>query len=209
MTNADLLKHTIVFEGLDGAGTTTQRNKLISYLESMGKNVFLTNEPTGNMIGRLIRDVLQKRYKTTDEALALLYAADRDDHLYNPEYGMTKHIEDGDIVICDRYFYSSFAYQGVTLDWDFIAKVNQFPHPEVLIYIDTPTSECINRIEKRGEEKELFEKAEFLQKVEQGYAKIFSTLPQFVHFIKIDGTLTQDAIFEEILSFLNKINFFG
>lgn len=205
----DLLKHTIVFEGLDGAGTTTQRNKLIKYLEEKGKKVFLTNEPTGNMIGRLIRDILQKKYRTTDKALALLYAADRDDHLYNPEYGIKKHIEDGEYVICDRYFYSSFAYQGVTLDWSFIAKLNTFPHPEVLIYIDTPTQECINRIEKRGEEKELFEKAEFLQKVEQGYNKIFSTLPDDVRFIKIDGTLSQDAIFEKILVYLVAINFFG
>ena len=202
MKELNILPRTIVFEGLDGAGTTTQRNKLVAYLKEKNFPLFETCEPTNNMIGRLIRDILQKKYTTTPSALALLYSADREDHLYNKTYGLLTQIEEGKYVIQDRYFYSSFAYQGVNLAWEKIAEINHFPHPEYVIYIETPAQECMARIEKRGEAKELFEKAEFLKKVAINYEKIFSTLPKAVKFLKIDGSLTAEAIFEEILKFL-------
>ena len=203
MKELKILPNTIVFEGLDGAGTTTQRNKLVSYLKEKKVPLFETCEPTNNMIGRLIRDILQKKYTTTPSALALLYSADRDDHLYNNDYGLLTQIEKGNYIIQDRYFYSSFAYQGVNLAWEKIEEINSFPHPEYVIYIETSEQVCMDRIEKRGEAKELFEKAEFLKKVAINYEKIFSTLPKEVKFLKIDCSLSVEAIFEEILKFLN------
>lgn len=110
----------IVFEGLDGAGTTTQMKLLGKVYEDRKRKVFITHEPTDNAIGKVVRSALRKEFSTTASSLALLYASDRDDHLYNSEYGMEKYLEDGYTVISDRYFYSSIAYQGVELDFDYV-----------------------------------------------------------------------------------------
>ena len=125
-----ILKSFIVFEGLDGAGTTTQIKNLARYYEFNKRQYCITNEPTSNPIGVLVRSVLQKKVVTTPDALALLYAADRSDHLYNPSYGITRMLEEGKIVMSDRYFYSSIAYQSVECDPSLIRTINSFPSPE-------------------------------------------------------------------------------
>lgn len=196
----------IVFEGLDGAGTTTQMKILGKEYEERGKKVFVTHEPTDNPIGRIVRSALRKEFSTTPSALALLYASDRDDHLYNKEYGIDKYKNEGYNVISDRYFYSSIAYQGVECDYNYILSLNsRFPHADVIIYIDTPVEDSMRRIEKRGEEKELFEKSEYLKKVRDNYTSLFSSLPDGVKLIKIDGTKTIESISKEIISFLESL----
>ena len=122
-----ILKSFIVFEGLDGAGTTTQIRNLAKYYEFNKREYTITREPTSNPIGELVRKVLQKKVETTPEALAFLYAADRSDHLYNPSYGIARLIEEGRIVMSDRYFYSSIAYQSVECDPSLIRTINSFP----------------------------------------------------------------------------------
>lgn len=197
----------IVFEGLDGAGTTTQMKILGEKYSLRGRNVFLTHEPTDNPIGRKVRDCLKKKFVTTPSALALLYASDRDDHLYNPLYGINRHLLDGDIVISDRYFYSSLAYQAVECSYEYIKSINtHFRDADVIIYVDTPVEECMARIEKRGEEKELFEKEEYLRSVSENYKKAFSELPSSVKMITVDGRLSIDGISEKIESELVRLN---
>ena len=194
----------IVFEGLDGAGTTTQIKRLAKKLEDYDKKVFLTHEPTDNPIGRLVRDVLQHKVKTTSGALALLYASDRDDHLKNPEYGIERKLEEGSIVLSDRYFYSSIAYQGVDLDLDFVKSINPFPHAEYLIFIDTSVESCMRRIEKRGEDKELFDHAEFLKKVRSNYLSQLEYLPKETKLLVLDGELSIDELENRIWDFIKK-----
>ena len=194
----NILDSFIVFEGLDGAGTTTQMHALARYYEFNRRKYTITNEPTSNPIGRMVRDVLQKRIQTTPEALAFLYAADRDDHLYNPSYGIVRILEEGSIVISDRYFYSSIAYQSVECDPDFINLINDFPSPRFIIYVDTPVDECLRRIEKRGGEKELFDRYDFLSEVRKNYEKAFSSLPDGVHLIRIDGSGSAAEVESEI-----------
>ena len=201
-----ILRSFIVLEGLDGAGTTTQLHALARYYEFNRRRYAITNEPTSNPIGELVRKVLQKRVRTTPEALALLYAADRDDHLYNSAYGITHMLEEGAVVISDRYLYSSIAYQGVECDKDFIRFINRFPSPEVIIYIDTPVEECLRRIEKRGEEKELFDRAEFLSAVRRNYEEAFSELPDGVHLIRIDGMGSPETVEKEIRKALSALS---
>lgn len=197
----------IVFEGLDGAGTTTQMHILKDKLENRNIKVFMTHEPTDNPIGRVVRAALQKKFRTTSRALALLYASDRDDHLFNSEYGIEKNLEEGTTVICDRYFYSSIAYQGVDLSCDFIAGINApFPHADYIIFVDTPVEDCMERIEKRGEEKELFEREDYLRKVRENYLKEFSSLPEGVNLITIDGHLSIEEITAEIEKELKAFN---
>jgi dTMP kinase len=202
----NILNNFIVLEGLDGAGTTTQLKKLKIELEKLGKNVYTTNEPTSRPIGKLVRTVLSGDFKTTDLALARLYSADRDDHLFNTEDGVLMQVNNNKIVISDRYFYSSLAYQGVNCDFDKVVELNaDFPHPQILIYIQTPTEECVSRIDRRGEKKEIFEKLDFLTKVNDNYNKVLESLPEGVNLVKVDGTKSIDEITAIMLEEVRKI----
>ncbi len=202
----DILRSFIVFEGLDGAGTTTQIRNLARYYEFNSREYYITNEPTSNPIGELVRKVLQKKVVTTPEALALLYAADRNDHLYNPSYGIVRLLEEGRIVLSDRYFYSSIAYQSVECDKTLIRTINDFPAPEFLIFIDTPVEDCMRRIEKRGEEKELFDRAEFLTAVRKNYLEELEKLPEGVNLLVVDGRASIEDTEKEIRKYLSSFS---
>lgn len=198
-----MLKNMIVIEGLDGAGTTTQMKLLAQKLENLGKNVYQTHEPTDNPVGRLIRSVLQKKVTLPPLALAYLYASDREDHLYNKEYGVINHLEKGEIVISDRYFYSSIAYQSVECDKEQVKNINaRFPSPEYLIFVDTPAENCLGRIEKRGEEKELFDKFDFLSIVRKNYLAQLENINKETKCLIVDGLLSIDEISSEIFMWL-------
>ena len=200
------IKSFIVFEGLDGAGTTTQLRRLASFYASHGRKAFITFEPTDNPIGALVRDILRNKAKTTPEALALLYAADRDDHLYNPDYGLIRKAVNGEIVVSDRYLYSSIAYQSVQCDYSWVKYINQFPEPEAVIFIDTPVDVCMDRMDKRGSERELFEKASYLEKVRENYLKLFSSLTPDVSLLTVDGRKSEDEVENEIRGFLSALS---
>jgi dTMP kinase len=193
-----VLTNFVVFEGLDGAGTTTQMQLLAEYCDRSDRPCRPTFEPTDKPIGRLVRSVLQKQLVTTPLALAMLYAADREDHLHNPVYGLVHDLEQGKLVISDRYLYSSLAYQGVECEFAKIASLNEFPAPEYVFFIDTPVQECLRRIDGRGSETELFEKQEFLERVKENYERIFSSLSQDVHLVRIDGLLGKEEIAKRI-----------
>lgn len=201
-----VLQNFIVFEGLDGAGTTTQMKLLAETCDRQERSCHATFEPTSNSIGRLVRSVLQKQVVTTPLALAMLYAADREDHLNNPVSGIIGKLEAGQLVICDRYLYSSLAYQSVECGFDRIEQLNQYPSPQFIFYIDTPVHVCMERIERRGNEKELFEKRDFLLKVRSNYERIFSALPEGVRFVRLDGTLSREDIAEQVVAALRKEN---
>ena len=202
---ANILKNFVVIEGLDGAGTTTQLKQINLELSKKGYSTHSTFEPTDRPIGRIVRDVLAKRFNTTPLTLAKLYATDREDHLYNSEDGVIHHLEKGEIVISDRYFYSSLAYQGVECEYEVVKQLNTYPHPQVLIFIDTPVEECVNRINSRGKEKDIFEHNSFLEKVSDNYQKILRELPQDVNLIRIDGSLSVNEITQIIITSLLKI----
>ena len=201
-----ILKSFIVFEGLDGAGTTTQIRNLAKYYEFNKREYTITREPTSNPIGELVRKVLQKKVETTPEALAFLYAADRSDHLYNPSYGIARLLEEGRIVMSDRYFYSSIAYQSVECDPSLIRTINSFPSPEFLIFIDTPVEDCMRRIDKRGEEKELFDRAEFLTAVRKNYLAELERLPEGVNLLVVDGRKSIEDTEKEIRMYLSSFS---
>ncbi|MEW5814514.1 MAG: dTMP kinase, partial [Spirochaetota bacterium] len=97
-----ILKGFIVFEGLDGSGTTTQVRLLSEKLTEKGIPVWTTCEPTDRFIGKNIRKVLRGEEKIEPPALALLFAADRYDHIYNPSDGIITHIDKAEWVLCDR-----------------------------------------------------------------------------------------------------------
>ena len=193
-----------VLEGLDGAGTTTQLKNLEKALTEKGIKVHSTCEPTKYETGKFLRQVLSGEVKVPQSTVAYLFAADRDNHLNNPEYGIISHLNAGEIVISDRYLFSSLAYQSIGFEYKRIVELNsQFPLPEYVIYIDTPVSDCISRIDSRGQAKEIYEKSEYQKKVHENYEKVFSVLPAGCKLLRIDGAGTREEIFQAIWSQLN------
>ena len=197
---ADVLKRFWVLEGLDGAGTTTQLKNLEKYMVEKGIPVFRTAEPTIYESGLLIRRVLSGQFKVPQSTTAYLFAADRDNHLNNPEYGIRAHLAKGETVISDRYLFSSLAYQSIGFDFDEVQKLNSaFPYPELVLYVDTPVEDCISRIDSRGAEKEIYEKLDYQTKVHDNYERIFSYLPKGCRLIRVDGRLSRDEIFKTLI----------
>ena len=197
------IKNFIVLEGLDGCGTTTQTALLVKKLEESGIQCASTNEPTVGSIGRFIRSVLQKKESVDPFTLALLFSADRNEHVYGKN-GIIEQTEAGKKVICDRYFFSSLAYQSLFIDYDTVAELNRFyPLPEYLFYIDLSPEECQKRMETRGEAAELFERLELQKKIEANYKKTLSILTgTAMKTAVIDGRGSKQDIHSQICRIL-------
>jgi dTMP kinase len=196
-----ILKNFIVFEGLDGAGTTTQSKLLEGYV----KNSFLTCEPTGGDFGRMIRKILQKDVKASPLSLAYLFAADRAEHLYGDD-GIVKKCDEGKTVISDRYFFSSLAYQSLDVAFEKVLEINRdFPLPEILFFIDTPIAVCQDRIKKRSAKIEIFEDDILQEQILSNYKKgILNFEGQGMKTYYLKGELPVEKLFEEEKSILER-----
>lgn len=152
----------IVFEGIDGAGKSTQIGMLKEWLEANGIEVELMVEPTDSEVGKLIRKILQRPDATTDriqKTLGLLFAADRMLIMDNLE-------DEKKVIISDRSFISSLAYQEPA-DW--IGVLNKYAkEPDLLILLDLDVKTSVARIS--GEDT--FENEEFLAGVRQNYLEL-------------------------------------
>lgn len=189
----------IAFEGLDGSGSSTQSRLLAEKLEKNGHATLLTKEPTGDSpIGKLIREVLQHKWEASPEGLQLLFCADRAEHLKNE---IEPALKNGQIVITDRYLFSTIAYGALAVDdikW--LEDLNRhFRLPDITFLFQLDPQICIERIQGRGSEFELFEKQEKLEKILENYQKIANDYPSF--YI-IDATKDIEEIAEEIWSFI-------
>ncbi|MBQ8396523.1 MAG: dTMP kinase, partial [Oscillospiraceae bacterium] len=151
----------IVIEGLDGSGKGTQIVMLAEYLKANGIQYALTAEPTEHATGGLVRDTLCGLTKRTPAELAGLFLSDRIAHCSNPVYGMKNLLEKGINVICDRYYYSSFAYQGMDTDLEWCMRANMdcpdVLKPDVCIFLDVPPAVCDERISKGRAAREIYE----------------------------------------------------
>ena len=165
----------------------------------------LTCEPTDSSIGKLIRQVLRGDVEITPRSLAFLFAADRDNHLYNSINGMKSAVTHGKIVVSDRYFFSSLAYQSSGTPYNEVESINNvFPFPEIVIYIETPPEICINRIENR-KDRDNFETLAFQEKVYNSYEKASHEMPENSHLIRFDGTLEISVLEKKIFSAISQI----
>lgn len=166
-----ILKNFIVFEGIDGSGTTTQINLL---KEKLGEKCVKTAEPTSGETGLFLRKILKGEIKTDPKTQAFLFAADRCEHLYG-ENGVIKNTEDGKIVVSDRYLFSSLAYQSVSCGEELPQLLNQtFPLPEILFFFEINPEISLERVNERGETKEIFEKIEYQKNTALWYNKIIT-----------------------------------
>lgn len=161
----------VVLEGLDGAGTTTQAQRLAAALRARGVEVELTNEPTNGPLGAVARQAIEGRLALDPVALALAFAADRADHVANPVNGIRAHLAAGRWVVSDRYVLSSLAYnRSEALSRAWIATINEHAlAPDLTIFLDVDPELCLERIAGRSAAEELFHSRERLLAVDRGY----------------------------------------
>ncbi|HOV14618.1 MAG TPA: dTMP kinase [Spirochaetota bacterium] len=197
----NILKNFIVFEGLDGAGTSTQSKLLTQKIP----NSVLTCEPTGSEIGKLIRKILKKELSVTPKTLALLFAADRNEHIFANNGGIFNDCKNGKTVICDRYLFSSFAYQGLSLSKEEIFDLNKdFILPEVLFFLNTPIEECEKRVDNRNLEKEIFEEINLQEKILSNYLESFKLFEKSgMKIFELDGSLPIETLLEKELEIIS------
>jgi dTMP kinase len=169
----------IAIEGLDGSGKSTQV-QLLSQRLGMTRSVHVTYEPTDGPIGVLIRMVLEHRVQVSATALAAMFAADRSDHLNQPRTGIVAHLRRDTDVITDRYYLSSFAYQGMSVDWSWIEQMHAYCiQPELICFVDVPVDTCLSRIERgRGGPADLFENREALTRARASHLVAIECLRQ-------------------------------
>ncbi|MDC7225905.1 MAG: dTMP kinase [Spirochaetales bacterium] len=195
-----ILKDFIVLEGLDGSGTTTQLKLLTEALLSHGSSVFSTCEPSPLPTGKIIRQVLEKEISVEAETLARMFSADRYEHLYGKSDGIIKHLKDGDVVITDRYLFSSLAYQSLGCDFDFVKQLNPYPLPEYLVYVDVTPETCRERMTGR-ELEELFDGDDIQMRIVSNYERGMAAFPESgMKLLRIDGHQGPDEICSEILA---------
>ncbi len=201
-----ILKNFWVFEGLDGAGTTTELNIISNYLMENGRAYISTCEPTDNEIGKLIRKILSGETIATQSTISKLFSADRDDHLTNPIYGIYKHLNDGKIVLSDRYLFSSLAYQSVNFDYEAVYELNKnFPLPEVTFFLDVPLDVCLKRITDRNKKFEIYERKDYLKSVIENYKKCINAFKENCNIIIINGNESIKSVSENILEVINEL----
>lgn len=192
----------LAFEGIDGSGKTTQAALLAERLRQEGIHCYTTMEPTGAPVGSLIRQILSGRIKTDNRVIAGLFVADRLDHLLNEVDGILAKINGGTTVITDRYYFSSYAYQGVDLPLEWVIKANEqssaILRPTLNIFIDLEPALALERIAENRFHQELFEKKSRLIQVREKYLEAFALLKDTEKYVIINGNQPQDKIAEAI-----------
>lgn len=188
----------IVFEGIDGAGKTTQINLLREALEKRGYSCAVTAEPTDLPSGKAIRRALAKEVDSTPLQMAEMFAHDRELHNTDAQVGIEKLLKDGTTVICDRYYYSSLAYQGTVLGYDTVAALNldnpNIRTPDVCIFLDLTPEKSLQRIGARGEAVEMYENLDYLTRTRTTFFEIFDKLRQRgekIAIIDADGSVEE------------------
>ena len=199
-----ILKNFIVFEGIDGAGTSTQLNILKEKLEN--KNVYFTVEPTDLPTGKFLRTILSGNVKVAPSTAAFLFASDRNEHLYGKD-GILEQTQKGNICICDRYIFSSLAYQSNECGMELPKKLNEdFPLPEYLFYFSINPEQSLKRITGRGV-TEIYEKQDFLEKTKNQYDRIIADFKENsdIKIIEIDATSPIEEIEKIIWNVIEKL----
>jgi len=194
----------IVFEGIDGSGTTTQVDRYATYLRGRKRPVRVTREPSDGPIGVLLRLGLAGRLKigasNQAQAMALLFAADRLDHL---AHDIEPHLREGHVVLCDRYDLSSIAYQTATARLEgegpgefenWVRSLNRYAlRPDVTIVVDVTADEAERRRRERRGAVELYEEAQLQRRLAELYGEAERLVPGD-KILRIDGNQPTDQV---------------
>ena len=200
----------ISFEGIEGAGKTTQIHKVKDFLESNGKTVHLFREPGATDLGEQLRSViLGQSAKLNPLTEALIFAAARVELI---DQKLSKILSnENQVILLDRFIDSSFAYQGIASHLGIgtikhihsLAPLNQMPHLTFYLAISIETS--FARQQSRGNQKDYFEKQgkSFHQKLKNGFDEVAKKWPGRVK--KIDAEKNEAEVFQQIITYLNAL----
>ena len=201
-----VLQNFIVFEGIDGAGTTTQLNTLRNSKET--EHFLFTAEPTTAPTGKFLRQMLKGDIPLTPVTSAYLFAADRTEHVYGDLVvgddgtlvtGIEKACAQNKIVVSDRYFFSSLAYQSIDCGEKIPHMLNSmFPLPSLLFFFEIEPEISLKRITVR-EYTEIYEKLDFLKKTAAAYRTVMDEykkpeLSETMKIVTIDATKPKEEI---------------
>ena len=190
----------IVIEGIDGTGKSTQLHLLAEKLRQLGYAVVATREPTSGPYGQKIRELFVDRGAVSQEEELELFIADRDQHVKEV---IAPALADGCVVICDRYYLSTIAYQGANgMDLDLILKKNaDFPVPDLAVILEIEPAHGIRRIQnQRHEHPNTFEQEANLQKV----AEIFASM-QHNYIERINGLDSIENVHRHMFEAVSKV----
>jgi dTMP kinase len=197
----------ITFEGSEGCGKSTQVKRLAARLEKAGVRTFVTREPGGTAIGEKIRDLLQfapESFAMMPETEVLLFEASRAQLVRET---IQPALEQGTVVISDRFFDSTTVYQGVArkLSPEIVATLNSFAvgdtRPDITFILDIDVETARNRMLRRVrpvavKDRMEEEPVEFYERVCQGYRELAKREPD--RFLVLDGAQSPDALEEQI-----------
>ena len=189
----------INLEGIDGCGKSTQTILLQKKLEEKGEAVIILKEPTKEPHGQKLWDVLHGKRKATNEEILEFFILDRNEHVNEK---IQPALDNDTIVLMDRYYYSSMAYQVAGgLDVEYIRNKHNFaPDPDIVLIFDLPVSTALERVRGHSEADE-FEKEEHLEKVREAYLNLESD--PLVRIV--DSTRTPEEIFEEVWRLVSEV----
>jgi len=186
-------------EGIDGCGKSTQSELLKKKLEDIGDEVIILKEPTKRPHGQKLWDMLRGKRKATNEEILDLFVLDRTQHV---EEKIQPALDDGTVVLMDRYYYSSMAYQVAGgIDVNVIRERHAFaPKPDVVLIFDLPVTIALERVRGHSEADE-FEKEEHLEKVREAYLNLRSD--PLVRIV--DSARAPEKIFEEVWKLVSEV----
>lgn len=204
-----ILKNFVVFEGIDGAGTSTQINALKARPEA--DRFFFTTEPTDSPTGKFLRTMLKGDVTLDPRTSAYLFAADRAEHLWGTSgtnCGIERLCSQGKIVVSDRYLFSSLTYQSVSCGEKLPRLLNSpFPLPQLLFFFRINPETSLKRVDGRGE-REIYEKLDFLTATEERYEKLmgeYSSKDTGMKIITLDASKTKEEVSDVIWAELKNL----
>ena len=192
----------IVLEGIDGSGKTTQARLLAERLRQEGRRVVLTAEPTGFPTGVALRRALSGKDKKSECEMAVLFVEDRIAHNNHPTEGIRVLLEQGVDVICDRYYYSTLAYQGHTTDYGWVKHMNlccpDIIHPDLCVYLDLLPAQSLERIRLGRDSVEIYENEETLCRVRETFLRVVEDLSSEDRVAVINAYRSPEEIAQEL-----------
>lgn len=189
----------LVLEGVDGSGTTTQGHRLVHHLNEAGTPAVFTCQPSSGELGQLLRKLMRLggQGNITDPcAMALLFAADRLDHIARVIHPA---LDGGKTVVCDRYVLSSLAYQGSFVDVEWVAQLNARARPaDLTILVDVDVETAAKRRASRGGQPDQYEVDQTQRQVAENYRR-FAQRPMLGPVVTVDGGATMEGVTQSII----------
>lgn len=200
----------IVIEGWTAQGKTTQLTALAKNLRALGyarggdRGADGEHDPAGS---RATRSPASRRAPGAE--IAALFMADRVAHNVNPINGIGKLLSEGRVVLCDRYYYSSLAYQGTVTDPEWVFRINidcpEIRKPDLCVFLDLDDEECLRRMEQGRSYREIYENENSLLAVRRRYYEIFRRLEHRDRICIVNAARTPEEVAADVLSAVKSV----